>query len=83
MNQMKDVEGVVEIRSWLALSKSAWAITPSKSHNKILKPHAHLHIIGRMSTKFQMNPMKDVGGDAETRSWLAKSKSAWAITPSK
>ena len=27
---------------------------------KILKTHAHLHIIGRKSTKFQMNPMKDV-----------------------
>ena len=79
MNQMKDVEGVLEIRSWLAKSQSAWAITPSK----ILKPHAHLHIIGRKSTKFQMNPMKDVGGVAETRSWLAKFKLAWAITPSK
>ena len=33
---------------------------------EILKPHAHLHIIGRKSTKFQVNPMKDVG--AETRS---------------
>ena len=30
-----------------------------------------------------MNPMKDVGGVAETRSWLAKFKSARAITPSK
>ena len=50
---------------------------------EILKPHAHLHIIGRKSTIFQMNPMKDVGGVAETRSWLAKFKSAWAITPSK
>ena len=27
---MKDVEGVVETRSWLAKFKSAWAITPSK-----------------------------------------------------
>ena len=26
------------------------------------KPHAHLHIIGRKSTTFQVNPMKDVGG---------------------
>ena len=33
---------------------------------EILKPHAHLLIIGRKSTKFQMNPMKDVGGVAET-----------------
>ena len=47
------------------------------------KPHAHLHIIGRKSTKFQMNPMKDVEGVAQTRSWLAKFKSAWAMTPSK
>ena len=35
---------------------------------KILKSNAHLHIIGRKSTKFQVNPMKDVGGVAETRS---------------
>ena len=35
---------------------------------KTLKPHAHLHIIGRKSTKFQVNPMKDVVGVAETRS---------------
>ena len=34
---------------------------PNKnSQLKILKPHAHLCIIGRKSTKFQMNPMKDV-----------------------
>ena len=52
------------------------------SRIKILK-HAHLHIIGRKSTKFQMNPTEAVGGVAETRSWLAKIKSAWAITPSK
>ena len=53
------------------------------SQIKILKPHAHLHTIGRKSTKFQMIPMKDVGGVDETRSWLAKFKSAWSITPSK
>ena len=35
---------------------------------KILKPHAHFHIIGRKSTKFQVNTMKDVGGVQETRS---------------
>ena len=40
----------------------------------------HTHILGRKSTKFQMNPMKDVGV-AETSSWLVKSKAAWAITP--
>ena len=33
--------------------------------------------------KFQVNPMKDVGGVAETSSWLAKFKSAWTITLSK
>ena len=37
------------------------------SRIKILKPHAHLHIIGRNSTKFQANSMKDVGV-AETSS---------------
>ena len=34
---------------------------------KILKPHADLCIIGRKSTKFQVNPMKDVEGVEETR----------------
>ena len=81
MNPMKDV-GVAETRSWLAKVKSAGAIIPSKKSNPNSKPHAYLHIIDRKSTKFQMNPMKDVGGVAETRSWLAKFKSAWAITPS-
>ena len=38
------------------------------SRIKILKPNAHLHIIGRKSTQFQVNPMKEVGGVAETRS---------------
>ena len=37
------------------------------SRIKLLKPHAHLHIIGRKSTKFQVNPIKDVGSVAETR----------------
>ena len=35
---------------------------------KILKTHAHLHIIGRKTIKFQANPMKYVGGVAETTS---------------
>ena len=49
---MKDVGGVTETRSWFANFKSAWAITPSKnSRIKIIKPHAHLHIIGRKSAK--------------------------------
>ena len=38
-------------------------------------------IKGLIRKKFQMNPMKYVGGAAETRSWLATFKSAW--TPSK
>ena len=33
--------------------------------------------------EFQVNPMRAVGGVAETRSWLAKFKSVWPITPSK
>ena len=39
------------------------------SRIKILKPHAHLHIIGRKSIKFQVISMKDVGGLVETRSF--------------
>ena len=35
---------------------------------EILKSHAHLTIIGKKSTKFHLNPMKDVGRVAETRS---------------
>ena len=38
------------------------------SRIQILKPHAHVHIIGRKSTIFQVNSMKDGGGVAETRS---------------
>ena len=42
--------------------------TVKNSQIKILKTYANLHIIGRKPTKFQANPMKDVGGVAETRS---------------
>ena len=35
------------------------------SQIKILKLHAHL-VIGRKSTKFQVNPVKDLGGVVET-----------------
>ena len=57
---VKEVVGTV--------SKSAWAVILSKnSQIKILKPHAHLRIIGRKSIKFQINPMKDVDGVAEIR----------------
>ena len=38
------------------------------SRIRILKPYANLYIIGRKPTKFQVNPIKDVGGVAETRS---------------
>ena len=55
----------MEVRSWFAKLKSAWVITLSKiGESKILN---HLHIIGRGSTKFQVNLMKDVRGVAETR----------------
>ena len=37
------------------------------SQIKILKSHAHICIIGGKSTKFQMNPMKDVEGVEEIR----------------
>ena len=63
---MKDAGRVAETKPWLAKFKSSWAITPSKIV-KILKPYAHLHIIGRKSTKFQVNPMKSLGV-AETSS---------------
>ena len=66
MNPMKGVEGVAETRLWLAKCKSAWAITVKNSRIKIQKPHAHLHIIRRRSSNFQVNLMKDVGGVAES-----------------
>ena len=50
------------------------------SSSKNPEPRAHLHIIGRKSTKFSMNLMKDIEGVSETRLWLAKFKSALAIT---
>ena len=81
---MKGVEGVEEIRfltykEYISMGNNF----VKNSSIKNPKPHAHLHFIGRKSTKFQMNPIKDVGGSAQTRSWLAKFKSAWAIAPSK
>ena len=56
-----NIEGMVGTES-----QSAWAVTPTKII-KILKPHARLCITGRKSTKFQMNPMKDLEGAEETR----------------
>ena len=57
-----NIEGMVGTES-----KSAWTVTKKNSQIKIPKPHAHLHIIGRKSTKFPMNLMKDVEGVKETR----------------
>ena len=68
MNPMKDVEGVVETRSWLAKFKSAWGITPSKKSNQNSKTTCTSSYHRRKTTKFQMNLMKDGGGVAETRS---------------
>ena len=84
MNPMKDEEGVEETR--FLTYKPYVSMGNNSIKNSSIKnpePHAHLHIRGRKSTKFQMNPMKDVEGVVETRSWLAKFKSALAITPSK
>ena len=39
---------------------------------EILKPCVQLHIVGRKSTKFHMNLMKDVGRVGETRFWMDK-----------
>ena len=36
----------------------------SKGQNKNQKPHAHLHMIRRLSIKFQISHMKDVRGVA-------------------
>ena len=69
MNPMKDVEGVEKTR---VLTYKAYVSMGNNSVKnssiKNPKPHAHFHIIGRKSTKFQVNPMKDVGGVRETRS---------------
>ena len=63
LNPMKDVEGVEETRfltykAYVSMGNN----TIKNSSIKNSKPHAHLHIIGRKSTKFKMNPMKDVEG---------------------
>ena len=61
---------------------SMGSLSGKNSQIKILKPYAHLCIIGRKSAKFQMNPIKDVEGVEETRFDL-QSMSAWTITPLK
>ena len=83
MNPMKDVEEVAETRSLGRTTRRVERRTNGRmdgrnnahtdgrgsfSRIKILKPHARLHIIGRKSTKCQVNPMKDVRGVAETSS---------------
>ena len=84
MNPMKDVQGDEETRCLTYKAYVSMGNNSVKNSSiKNLKSHAHLHIIGRKSTKLQVNPMKDVGGVAVTRSCLAKFKSAWAITSSK
>ena len=73
MNPMKDVGGVEETRFLTYIAYVSMGNNSIKNRSiKNPKPHAHLHIIGRKSTKFQMNLMKDVGGVAETRSWNRK-----------
>ena len=84
MNPMKAVEGneqtgFLTYKAYVSMGNNS--VKNSSIENP--KPQAHLHIIGRKSTKFQMNPTNDVGEVAEKRSWLAKFNSAWAITPSK
>ena len=80
MNPMKEVEGVetrfLTYNVYVSIGNNSIKNTSIKKP----KPHAHLHIIERKSTKFQMNLMKNVEGAAESRLWLAKFKSAWVIT---
>ena len=54
-----NIEGMVGTES-----KSAWAVTPTKIVNS---KFLNMHIMGKKSTKFQMNPMKDVEGVEERR----------------
>ena len=75
MNLMEDVEGVEETRFLTYKPYVSMGNNSVKNSSiKNPKPHAHLHIIGKKSTKFQMNQMKAVVGVAETRLWLAKFK---------
>ena len=70
---MKDVEGVTETRLrtyqvYVTMGNNS----VKNSSIKNSKTHAHLHIIGRESIEYQMNPMKNVEGVAETREWMNK-----------
>ena len=69
---MKDVEGVAETRIIVGKVVSMGDNSAWNSRIEVPKPHAHLYIIGRKSTKFQVNPMKDVEGVAETRIMVEK-----------
>ena len=69
MNPMKDVEGVEETRFLTYKANVSMGNNSVKNRSiKNPKPHAHLHIIERESTKFQMNLMKDITGVVETKS---------------
>ena len=73
MNLMKDVEGVTETRFLtykVYVSMGNYSVKKSSIKNP--EPHAHLHIIGRKSTFFQIHLMKDVEGVVETRLWMEK-----------
>ena len=54
-----------ELRDKVQVSKDHNSTKNGRNKNE--KPHAHLHTIRSRSTKFQINPMKDVGGVAGTR----------------
>ena len=60
IDSIKDVAGVAGTRS-----ESAMAITPPK----MAKPCAHIHIIRKQSTKFQINLKKGVGGVNISDGW--------------
>ena len=76
-----NVEGMIWMdRVYVSMGSNS----DKNSQIKILKPHAHLCIIGKKSIKFQMNPKKDVEAVDKTRKISdLQSMSAWAITPSK
>ena len=57
-----NIEGIVGTES-----KAAWAVTPTKLSNLNSKIICTFCIIGRKSTKFQMNLIKDAKGVEETR----------------
>ena len=82
VNPMKDVRGVAETRSHGRTAGRTVGRTDGITHTWTDEGHFYSPLRLRR-TQFQMNPMEDVERVVETRSWLAKFKSAWAITPSK